>query len=224
MRISIFTFSLFTLLAVTIHCSQDSTTKPKPTSDWKKDPVCRAVFDAVLTGLQQDQVSQDIVTSIIGEKELRSTPKSIKRRLQTSFVVDCPLCEPTFHAFLTYQNGDRGKHTLTSSAGLTPDKQKQLLSDNTRVRLKALAPIVQKWVLTSLNQQKNITPQKISDWNQRIKLKAAQGKTKLVKLMKETQYQDWSPYWGCAACNGTEDAAAEWQREQSSRSDSAINR
>jgi hypothetical protein len=72
-------------------------------SDWRTDRVCEAIYEAVLEGLHRDKVSDEIVANVIGKKSKKKDSKTIQERMKRSFVLDCPLCDPTFEAFLTYQ-------------------------------------------------------------------------------------------------------------------------
>src|SRR3954465_7841787 len=80
--------------------------------DWKADPACRLVFFAVLQGLYEDGVSDEVVNSIV------PADKKGREKMRHSFVLDCPLCQPTYEAFCVYQSRprflDEGK---TSSLG-----------------------------------------------------------------------------------------------------------
>ena len=62
-------------------------------ASWKKDPVGQAVFEGVLEGLIRDQVDAAVVENIIGNP---SSTVSHEERMKRSFVLNCPLCEPTF--------------------------------------------------------------------------------------------------------------------------------
>ena len=61
--------------------------------DWKTDPACRLVFFAVLQGLYEDGVSDEVVNSIV------PPDKKGREKMRHSFVLDCPLCQPTYEAF-----------------------------------------------------------------------------------------------------------------------------
>lgn len=224
MRISLFFFLAFVVFIGSVHFAQDKNIASPAGTDWKKDPVCQAVFQAVLEGLQRDHVSGNIVANIIGKKSTRNDRKSLRERMKRSFVLDCPLCEPTFEAFLAYQNGKLpkqnkkpGKSLSTPSqikSGLTTPEKLLLLSDDTKTRLRGLAPVVQKWVSAKLDTHTELSKQEIADWTKRVHTRSQQGKTKLLQLITKTgNYKEWSPYWGCAACNGSRDAASNWQTQ-----------
>ncbi|MBT4013417.1 MAG: hypothetical protein HOF15_14005 [Planctomycetaceae bacterium] len=228
MRISILLVAAFAFVSQSIHFSQGKKQEADPITDWKKDPVCQAVYDGVLEGLYRDRVSQKIVTNIIGKKALKNDEKALQERMKRSFVLECPLCEPTFAAFFAYQNGKplkKGANAIRTTnsplssnkiaAGLSTEDAKQLLSQDTKTRLQGLAPVVHKWVSIKLNSHAELKPTEILAWKQRVKTRFDQGKTQLSKLMAKTDnYKEWSPYWGCAACNGSRQAAEEWQAKK----------
>ena len=225
MRISILVVMAFALVSQSAFFNQDEEQRSDSPTEWKKDPVCQAVYDGVLEGLYRDGVSQIIVANIIGTKTLKNNKKTLRDRMKRSFVLECPLCEPTFAAFLAYQNGRRHKTDADSlgtsnspsssnqiTAGLSSEDTKQLLSQDTKTRLQGLAPVIQKWVSTKLNSHEQLKPVEIQAWKQRVRSRSDQGKTQLSQLMSKTDnYKEWSPYWGCAACNGSRQAAEEWK-------------
>src|SRR4051812_4563945 len=71
--------------------------KPGPGKDWKSDPACRLVFFAVLQGLYEDGVGDDVVNSVV------PPGKKGREKMRHSFVLDCPLCQPAYEAFCAYQ-------------------------------------------------------------------------------------------------------------------------
>lgn len=225
MRFPILLVAAFALVAQSVHSSQDKKQQANPVTDWKKDPVCQAVYDGVLEGLYRDRVSQEIVTNIIGKKTVKSDKKALRERMRRSFVLDCPLCEPTFAAFLSYQNArhlKKGANSIPTTSsplsstkiatGLSSEYTKHLLSQDTKTRLEGLAPVVQKWISIKLDSHSELKPAEILAWKQRVQARFDQGKTQLIKLITKTgSYKEWSPYWGCAACNGSRQAAEKWQ-------------
>lgn len=182
--------------------------------DWKKDPVCKAVFFGVLEGLYNDGVADDVVDNIIGARSDLTDTKKLKERMKRSFVMDCPLCQPTFEAFLAYQNRptfNDGSDERSFGDGLDDETRTGLLSDQTQSRLTALKPVVQKWIKAKF-EQTNLSPTEIEQWKTISRNRFAEGKSKLIKLITDgNEYREWSGYWGCAACNGMQDAAESWK-------------
>ena len=218
MKITIVIIATFVVLVESVYGSHGKDDDAKLVKDWKKDPVCKAVYDAVLQGLYRDRVSDEIVTNIVGKQAPQNDRKTLRQRMKRSFVLDCPLCEPTFAAFLAYQSrkSDRipksTRGVSKRAPGLTATLQKKLLSNDTETRLRGLAPLVQQWVLAKLESNTVVKPMEILEWKKRVEQKANQGKSKLLSLMKNTKdYRQWSPYWGCAACNGSRDATLNWK-------------
>ena len=79
MRISFILVVVFALLVESVDCSQGKKNDPKLGTDWKEDPVCKAVYDGVLKGLYRDQVSDEIVTNIIGKKTKTKDRKALRK-------------------------------------------------------------------------------------------------------------------------------------------------
>src|SRR5688572_32689605 len=92
------------VLAVGGHVAGDrpATSRPRPEADpvvkdWKADPACRLVFHAVLQGLYEDGVDDEVVNNIV------PADKKGSEKMRRSFVLGCPLCQPAFEAFAAYQ-------------------------------------------------------------------------------------------------------------------------
>src|SRR5947209_6991276 len=118
-------------------------TVPAKVTDWKADPACRLVFHAVLEGLYEDGVTDDVVNNIV------PPDKKGREKMRRSFVLDCPLCQPAFEAFCAYQSrpkfSDGGKAS-TFGKGLPLAVTKGLLSDNLATRLTTLRGPIRGWV------------------------------------------------------------------------------
>src|SRR5262249_38066228 len=104
MRILLIAVLALTLAAVTT-ADQPSRTrtdsKPAVVKNWKADPACRLVFFAVLQGLYEDGVSDEVVNSIV------PPDKKGREKMRHSFVLQCPLCQPAYEAFCVYQSRPR---------------------------------------------------------------------------------------------------------------------
>ena len=218
MRILLALVVAFGLLVATVDYGQEKKVEPESVADWRKDPVCRAVYAGVLEGLYRDAVSDKIVANIIGKKTSRKDKKTMRERMKRSFVLDCPLCEPTFEAFLTYQNrkaeslGGGRELAQKTLPGLGAQWKKALLSDATRQRLEGLSVLVERWVRVKLDSSSEIKPAEIQAWKNRVHQRSTKGKGKLISLIQDgNDYKQWSAYWGCAACNGSTLAAEAWK-------------
>ena len=172
-------------------------------TDWKADPACRLVFHAVLEGLYEDGVTDDIVNSIV------PPDKSGCEKMRRSFVLGCPLCQPTFEAFCAYQARPKfsdGGTKSTFGKGLPNDLKASLLSDTLSTRLIALRQPVHHWVETRLRSMK-LSEEERNKWWVDLLARSSQGTATLAELKKsDSWYKGWSGYWGCAACKGSEDA------------------
>ena len=178
----------------------------KPSVDWQDDPVCQMVFFAVLEGLYTDGVQSDVVDSLVPK-----TTKANESSLKANFVAQCPLCHPVYEALSLYQRrsafmSSKGKRD-TLGKGIDPELRKQLTSTDRMARLEALRVLVRTWVDRKIKSLRLTEAEQVAMQKQLME-RASEGKTRLISLMKDDpSYQDgWSPYWGCAACNGTTDA------------------
>lgn len=194
-----------------------SRTQPAIQLDWKEDSACQLVFFAVLEGLYRDGVKDDVVENVIGAPSSKTDEKSLESRMRLSFVSGCPLCRPTFEAFLAYQNRPRASDGLAIQFGdgLDEKLRRDLLSDETMTRLKALRSPVQGWVLAKL-ESSGLSDAEVVEMKGRLRDRAKEGTSMLNDMIQEDSehYRDWTMYWGCAACNGSRDAANLWKREK----------
>ena len=201
------------LLSLSHSVAQDNANDGKSVEDWRNDPVCQEVFFAVLEGLYRDNVSLEIVESIIGPPAVKDNEVSLKKRIQRSFVVGCPLCEPTFHAFLAYQSHRIQAKSFAFSGGKTnisAEQAKPLLSDRNLIRLMAMKNLIGGW-LTRKFADSNLEPEQIARWSKRAKMRADEGIQLLGNLIEQDpSYQDWSTYFGCAACKAVSGSANHW--------------
>jgi hypothetical protein len=183
---------------------------PAKVTDWKADPACRLVFHAVLEGLYEDGVTDDVVNNVV------PPDKQGREKMRRSFVLDCPLCQPAFEAFCVYQSrpkfSDGGKAS-TFGKGLPPAVRKGLLSDTLSTRLITLRGPIHRWVEARLRSMK-LTAEERQKWWKDIAERSAQGTATLrAHVRADPWYKNWSGYWGCAACGGSEDATRSLLRE-----------
>jgi hypothetical protein len=200
-----------TLLLVVIMLAMGPVSNGDPTPspalpkkiDWKEDPACRLVFHAVLEGLYEDGVSDDVVNNIIPKD------KEGREKMKRSFVLDCPLCQPAFEAFCVYQSRPKfsdGSLKSTFGKGFDEKIQQGLMSDSTSTRLIALRTPIREWVERRLKSMKLEEPQRERWWKE-INDRSNSGTATLRDLIrKDPDYKNWSGYWGCAACLGSCDA------------------
>ncbi|MEM7454361.1 MAG: hypothetical protein AAF456_08390 [Planctomycetota bacterium] len=179
---------------------------------WQEDPVCQSVFHGVLEGLYRDRVDIAIVDSIIGPYDANADEEKLKQRLMRSFVDGCPLCEPTFHAFLAYQShlhisgGFQFEHEV---AAMEDGLRTSLLDDDPQSRLMALHQLVTPWLQTRFASAQHSEEEMLA-WRARIQQRVDEGKQMLFAFLNanDPNYGSWSVYWGCAACNAARDSSA----------------
>jgi hypothetical protein len=201
-------FATLSLSLVLAWASSACCSGPKP--DWHADPVCQVVFFATLEGLYRDGVPDEVVDAIVPRNL-----KACQNPMKASFVVQCPLCQPVYEAFVLYQKrptftGDAKRSTFGKC--IDPDLQKQLVSADPKTRLTALKVLVQKWVSLRLKSMK-LTDAEKAEWATKLNERSGEGRGLLSKLIgTDPDYKGWSIYWGCAACNGTTAAGREVPR------------
>jgi hypothetical protein len=187
--------SLLVIAALTLPANPSGA---KPVADWQTDPACRLVFFAVLQGLYEDGVSDEVVNNIV------PPDKQGREQMRHSFVLDCPLCLPAYEAFRAYQGRPRNGPVL--GQGLPAKTVEGLLSKTLSVRLMTLRGPIKRWVEARLITMK-LTDEERQQWWTDITARVGQGRSTLEGLKKaDPWYQGWSGYWGCAACLGAEDA------------------
>ena len=185
--------------------AQEPTPKPPlAVKDWKADPECRLVFFAVLRGLYEDGVSDEVVDSIV------PPDRKGKDKMKWSFVLECPLCQPAFEAFRLYQSRPTfsdGSDKSNFGDGSTIPADSGLFAEDVGVRVRALRPVMRKWVERQLRLN-SLTDVQRGEWWNGMAARAQQGRTILSAHQgKDKWYDNWSGYWGCAACLGSRDAA-----------------
>lgn len=202
------------------HGDHSQPTSNEDTVAWKDDPVCQMVFFAVLEGLYSQGVSDEVVESIVGPKCDTSDADKMRERIKRSFVLECPLCQPTFEAFVAYQSRPRfsdGSNADNFGSGFEQSMKERLLSDRLQTRLEALKVFVQDCVSKKLAHV-DMSEEEFADWGGRVMKRAQEGKQQLIGLTRsEESYQQWGIYWGCAACNGSRDAVQEKAAEATNR-------
>ena len=193
-----------TLTAVTYGDTPKSQpTTSVPVKDWKTDPQARLVFFAVLQGLYEDGVSDEVVNNIVPPN------KKGKDKMRHSFVLGCPLCQPAFEAFCVYQARPRftdGSQASNFGKGLSPEIKQGLLSKRVAPRLMTLRQPMKIWVERRLRSMK-LSKEERKQWWEKMSERIQQGtKTLRIAQKEDPWYSNWRGYWGCAACLGSGDA------------------
>jgi hypothetical protein len=180
-----------------------SEANPSPVKDWKADPACRLVFFAVLQGLYEDGVSDEVVNNIV------PPDKKGREKMRHSFVLDCPLCLPAYEAFCAYQSRPRftgEDKPAVLGKGLPEETVQGLMSKTLSTRLITLRKPIKQWVERRLVAMK-LDESERQKWWEDISARANQGTATLRGLQTaDPWYKNWSGYWGCAACLGSSDA------------------
>lgn len=189
--------------------------KPPKEKGWWNDEASRLIFHAVLEGLYEDGVSQEIVDAVIPLRNTVPTERNPRpvghRSMVESFVYQCPACHPAYEAFKLYADRHRfeGQKTGDISSfgdGLPEKLRKRLLSDDSPTRRKAVEELIDRWVerrltLMRLNKEEKFT------WAARLKQLRAEGTEMLKNFQGRGQgdyfgkvYADWK---SCPTCEGS---------------------
>ena len=107
MRISLILVVTFVLFVESVHCTQGKDSNPKLVTEWKQDPVCKAVYDGVLNGLYRDRVSDEIVTNIIGKKTQKKRPENIAQTHAAKLCAGLPTVRAHFCSFPRLSNSKK---------------------------------------------------------------------------------------------------------------------
>jgi len=193
------------LLAVGPVLAQDDSSPVKKNVVWQDDPVCQFVFFAVLEGLYQDGIQDEVVDLVIGKSG--DQDPNVKR----SFVFQCELCHATFEAFVLYRqrqtfNNSEGKTTF--GPGVSESIVENLRSPTTRNRVYAMGSLIRPWIQRRIEAQR-LTRDELIELHDRIAEYAEEGKRLLSnhRASGDAVYVDWNFYGSCQACEATQDIA-----------------
>jgi hypothetical protein len=185
---------------------------------WWSGEASQLVFFAVLEGLYEDGVSQEIVDKIVpphvtpAGNLIDSAKAPIVRDTNIHFIYTCPLCHPTSEAFLLYAarqpfRGQKVSEADTFGKTALPEAtEKKLRSDKHAVRLEGLREAMDRWVGRRLDlMQLSVDERKV--WEQKIKALRDQGNQALTQFQNgsngdyfKNMYAGWK---FCAACDGS---------------------
>lgn len=156
----------------------------------------REVFYAVLEGLYQDGVRNDVVDGI-----LHHDP----RMGYVNFVPGCPLCVPALEAFRVY----RARPKLESykggidtwGPGLAKAEREALMSKDLVTRLTALPPMIERFVKRRV-EMRRLTDGERRAWERKMEEGRKLGMKQLA-MQKEQGLMDlWKGIDDCAVCDG----------------------
>ncbi|MEK7483618.1 MAG: hypothetical protein AABZ60_04705 [Planctomycetota bacterium] len=169
---------------------------------WHHKQASQMIFFAVLEGLYQDGVSNEIVDLIIPPQANSEYPK-----LEESFIYTCELCHPAYEAFRLYRSRPNfyplykgATATNTFGAGLSTEILKQFQSNVPEIRRKALQDLIQKWIHQSLEKMRFSEEEKYK-WSQQFE------RMKKDAAGKGLQLPNYSKWQSCPTCEGTTKAA-----------------
>lgn len=177
------------------------------TADWHKDADCRVVFFAVLEGLYNDGISNDIVDVILGKDK---AAKGVKQ----FFVFRCKLCHAVYDAFAAYRarpNFHGSEANTFGNKALAADFRKRLKATgmgSTFTRVKAMGTLVQPWIIQKLKVTSMSEAAKKALIKRLLDLVEEGNQILNEARSKDPDYsQDWAFYGGCQACEAINNVA-----------------
>lgn len=138
------------VLSASAHGAEPELEKHTAEGPWTQIESSRIIFFAVLQGLYEDGVSNEMVDCVIPPDE------NGKPQYGTHFVYACPLCMPAFEALKIYRKREPfqglklGGDTL--GKGLPMEVVQKLQSDDLNERLPAIQGLIEQWVRRHLDK------------------------------------------------------------------------
>ncbi|MDP6112605.1 MAG: hypothetical protein QGF00_18050 [Planctomycetota bacterium] len=196
------------VLAILLFQSTNAEDARKSQGWWFSDETSQFVFFAVLEGLYRDGLSTETVELIIPRRD-RGTRPSME-----NFIYTCPLCHPSYEAFVIYLcrkpfYGQKGSSVETFGKGLPEATISALKSADGKTRRGMIRQLISKWVQIKLESM-NLTDKGLREWQEKIKKLHGQG-TAVLKRFKANSngeyyknlYKDWEE---CPVCAGSLEA------------------
>lgn len=188
---------------------------------WWKNAGSRFVFFAVMEGLYNDGVSDEIVDVVIpwvtpDPTEVNPAPAPY-RDTNANFINTCPMCHPAFEAFLIYESrdpfrGQKGTRVDTFGTGLPQALVKKLKSKDGETRRKGLEQTIQRWVQQRIDRSK-FSKQEKNDLIIELKLLKKAGLESLGRFKKGNNGNYFKNLYGtwksCPICEGGFGAVSE---------------
>lgn len=200
--------ALLTILALTLPGSALADDEPgtKENVVWQDDPVCRTVFFAVLEGLYEDGVQDEVVDLVIGAR-----PGTEEGSVQRCFVFQCELCHAVYEAFVLYrgrQTFENSKGKTTFGPGVDPAILEDLAKDEAQPRVYAMGRLIRPWIERRIERMR-LSKEELVALHDRIAEYADEGKKLLRKhkAEKDSVYVEWQFYGSCQACEATDEIA-----------------
>jgi hypothetical protein len=169
-------------------------------ADARSPDLRRELFFAVLEGLYEDGVENDVVDALLQPDPETGSPMS--------FVWGCPICMPSFDALRLYRARPRLTDKLerdTFGPGLAPVVRERLLSSSFEERQRALEPLVRSWVERRMARLR-LDDAERAIWRREIETRAKDGMGQLAMARE----RGWAGALGrvgeCALCRGAESA------------------
>ena len=188
MRVTI--VALLSLL-VGLAIARDRPAKPSAFS-----PEHREIFYAVLEGLYEDGVSDEVVDRI-----LKVTPGTTQ---PMHFVYGCPICDPALDAFRAYRARGEWHYKNagnTFGPGLNRETRAALGSEKFADRFQAVQRLIKRWVGARLDKLR-LTKDERVQWNGKIEALAQKGNALLESMRTAGTAGGLGEMKACAICNG----------------------
>lgn len=166
--------------------------------------VYKFVFLSVLEGLYTDNVPNEIVDRIIPPSEAGALPN-----IHEHFVYGCPLCSPTFYAFLTYRQRPPVPFLKNlepvydlEQTSLDNDFMERLASSDRKVRMAALQELINSWIARGMEASTLSASEKAA-----LAEGIRKGRERGMGLLKQSKDSN-SKMNRCAVCEGAFEASS----------------
>jgi hypothetical protein len=158
------------------------------------------IFFAVLEGLYQDGVPNDLVDKIIAIDEQTKYP--------VNFVWACPVCMPAYEAFRLYrgrpQFNDKA-HRDTFGPGLPKDQVERLTAVDQAVSQRAIEELIQGWMDRRMDELR-LTPDERGEWRKEMEKRRKEGMSYLQNYKELGLGGSYAGMKTCPICEGANGA------------------
>jgi hypothetical protein len=162
----------------------------------------RGIFFAVLEGLYEDGVNNEVVDAILAVDPDTGYP--------ANFVWACPICMPALNAANSYRARisfvGKKLHRDTFGAGLEESRRAAILGDDGDRRRAAIQELVEGWIMRRLDRAR-LTESERADWTRAME----EGRKLGMEYLEAYRSLggSYAEMKGCPFCDAGVEAAAE---------------
>lgn len=162
----------------------------------RADPYEQHIFFAILEGLYQDGVSNDVVDKIIVIDDQTKYP--------ANFVWACPVCMPAYNAFHLYRGRPSFHEKMprdTFGPGLAPALVERLTAVDLAVTQAALEELIEGWMNRRMDSLR-LTDGERADWRMEMEKRRKEGMSYLEGYRKAGLGGSYAWMKTCPMCEG----------------------